>query len=117
GDDLPDFIVRHPNTLPIGTVRGHDGAGNSLTNVLEEVGVGISMTLVGGRQIGAAPAAARAQAMTESTVDAEFEFPAFRRLGDSGKWILSFCSEYGIGQPHQQSQLPQRGQCAPPAPE
>jgi hypothetical protein len=48
---------------------------------LKQVNIRISVTLARARQIGAAAAAARAQSVAESAVDAKFEFTSFRRLG------------------------------------
>jgi hypothetical protein len=82
-DDLPNFIVGHSDALAVGSVGGHHGAGNSLADVLEQVGVGVSVTLVCAGKIGTATAAACSEPMAESTVYAEFKFTGLRGFGVS----------------------------------
>ena len=91
-DDLPNFLVGHADALTVGSVGGHHRARNSLADVLEQFGVGVSVTLVGAREIGTTAAAARAQAVAEGAVDAEFKFASLSRLWDraeNGLWVSS----------------------------
>jgi hypothetical protein len=69
--------------LAVGSVGGHHGAGDSLANVLEKVGVGVSVTLVGASEVRAAATATGSQPVAESTVDSEFKFAGFGCFGFS----------------------------------
>jgi predicted xylose isomerase-like sugar epimerase len=77
-DDLPNLIVGHADALAVRAVGGHDGAGDALADVLEQIGVCVTVTFVRSSEIGAAAAAASAEAVAEGAVDAELEFA---RLG------------------------------------
>ena len=95
GDDLPDLIVGHANALAVGSVGGHDRAGDSLADVLEDIRVGVSVMLVGAGQVRAAASAVRTEAVAKRAVNAELVFAGFCGFGVSGKWIAGLVGESG----------------------
>src|SRR5580692_11366373 len=91
-NDLPNLIVGHADALTVGSVGGHHRAGNSLADVLKQIGVGVSVTLVGAGEVGAAATTACAEPVAESAVYAEFKFTRLRGFGVRCQWIVGFFS-------------------------
>ena len=90
GNNLPDFVVRHPDALTVGSVGGHNRAGDSQADILEHIGVGVAVTFVGAGEIGTAASAACAEAVTEGAVNAEFELARLCSFWILGKRIVGF---------------------------
>src|SRR5579863_10331757 len=92
-DDLPNLLVGRADALAVGAVGWHDRAGDALADVLEQIGVGVTVTFVGASEIGTAATSASAQAVTKRAVYAEFKFASLRGFRVTGKWIADFVGE------------------------
>src|SRR5580704_16887063 len=87
-NDLPNLIVGHADALTVGSVGGHHRAGDSLADVLKQIGVGVAVPFVGAGEVGAAATTACAEAVAESAVYAEFKFARLRGFGVRCQWIV-----------------------------
>jgi len=65
GDDLPDLFIGHADALTVGSVGGHDGAGNSIADDLKQFRIGMRVLLLCAGQVGPAAAAVCSEAVAQ----------------------------------------------------
>src|ERR1041385_1983719 len=97
-DNLPYFFICHAHALSIGSIRRHSRAGNTGADVVEHVGIRVSMTLVGARKVRAASSSTRTQPMAKRAINAELERSCLGRRRISGQWVALLCPQEGTGE-------------------